>query len=117
MGFFDSISNGFTSAWGSIKDFGQKAVNGISSVGKSVFNWTKTNIPKAVNTTINWAGKTYNEQIRPGVERVYNDISGIAKKGVDGISNLESGLGKGLSSPLAIAGIALVGIVILTKMK
>ena len=91
-------------------------MNGIFLVGKSVFNWTKTNIPKAINTTINWAGKTYNEQIHPGVDRVYNDISGT-KKGVDGISNLESGLGKGLSLPLTIAGIALIEIVLFTKMK
>ena len=54
MGFFDSISNGFTSAWGLIKDFGQKAVNGIFLAGKLVFNWMKTNISKAVNTLINW---------------------------------------------------------------
>ena len=103
------------SAWGSIKDFGQKAVNGILLAGKSVFNWIKTNIPKAVNTSINWIGKTYNEQVWPGVERVYNDILGIAKKGVDGISNLESGVEKGLSLPLVIVGIALVELLSLPK--
>jgi hypothetical protein len=52
MGFFDSISSGFSSAWDSIKNFGSQAVNNISSAASLVFNWSKENIPAAVNKVV-----------------------------------------------------------------
>jgi hypothetical protein len=118
MGFFDSISSGFSSAWSSIKDFGGKAVNGISDAGKAVFNWGKDNIPEAASKVANFAGMAYQNEIKPAITTIYTDISGLAKTATGGIAKLEGGAGDFLSNgltPILLGAVAIGAFIFLKK--
>ena len=72
----------------------------------------------AVNKVVDWGGKTYNEQIRPAVTTVYQDVSGLAKQNVSGITKLKSGAGDFLSNsltPIALGTVAIGALILLRK--
>ncbi len=67
---------------------------------------------------MNWIGKTYNEQIKPTVTTVYNDITGLAKTSVGGIVSLEKGGGSFLSNgftPIALGAVALGALLLMKR--
>jgi len=117
MGFWDSISSGFSSAWNSVKSFSSKVVTGIGDAGKSVFNWGKTNIPKAAQTVVKSTKDFYNNEVKPAVTTVYNDTVGNVKNLVAGVSSLEKGAGNFLSNGFTPIAIGLVAVVALIMIK
>lgn len=93
--------------------------NKIEKGWKRATDWTR----KAARDVYQKVAKpAYNEIIKPGYQKietavstVYKDVSGVVKKQSDGAYALETGLGKGLSSPLAIAAIGAVAFLVLRK--
>jgi len=115
MGFFDSISNGISSAWNSVKSLPNTIVNGISSAGSTVFNFAKD---KVVNPVANVVTGVYQNEIKPAVTTIYNDVSGIGKNISGGIAKLEGGVGDFLSNgfaPIAIGAVAIGALMFLRK--
>ena len=116
MGFFDSITSGISSAWNSVKSVGSRVVNGIGDAGKSVFNWGKENIPKAASSVGTWITGAWNNEVKPAITTVYNDVKSASSKAIDGITSFEKGAGNFLSNgftPIAIAGVAILALVLL----
>jgi hypothetical protein len=107
MGFWDSISDGFSSAFNGIKDLGSKAWSGVKGVGTKIWD---SGIKPIYNKASGLLGKASDT-----AEKVADRVLQKADKLTDNTIDSIGGFGKLLGNPFVVITGLVAAVVILPK--